>query len=101
MQQELDALSLAVPVKIIGVNEAGYEAGNPSITFGRDIPWLQDLVSVDAWGLWDVEYRDVIIVDPNNEYVDTFNLTVHNLASPTDYDDLKQRLIDASTSWTP
>ena len=101
MQTELDALGLTVPVQIVGVNEAGYESGNASITLGRDLPWLQDTTTVNAWGLWQVNYRDVVIVDPNNVYVDTFNLTTNPISDPAQYDTLKQLLIDTSTNWTP
>jgi hypothetical protein len=97
MQQELDALGLALDVRILGVNEVGHESGNDLMTTGRDLPWLQDTVVDDVWGDWAPVYRDVVVLNELNQEVAVFNLTVHDLGDPADYDALKQILIDAAT----
>ena len=80
------------------------EAGNPTITDGRDIPWLQDTDNDgdgrgDNWlESWPFEYRDVVIVDPNGIATDVFNLTLHSLEEPDSYATLKQMLVDVATS---
>ena len=64
MQNELDADHPELEIQILGVNGAGYEAGNETITLGRDLPWLQDVDGQsNAWTSWDVAYRDVAIAD--------------------------------------
>lgn len=85
MQQELDAAGLPVPVVILGVNGVGFETGNAAVTADRDIPWLQDMASVDVWSTWDVTYRDVVILDEENEPYAVFNLSLHDLGDPSEY----------------
>lgn len=93
------------------MNERGHELGNPGVTDGRDLPWLQDVDDdgdgkSDHWlGSWDYAYRDVVIVDVNNQPVDVYNLTTHNLADEANRATFTQMLIDAaeanvSDSWT-
>ena len=84
-----------VNIQIFGVNEPGYESGNSSITSGRDLPWLQDTVEEAVWDTWDPTYRDVIILDGNNEIYDVFNLTTDTLSNPDNYNALKALLIEA------
>jgi hypothetical protein len=81
-------------VSILGVNGAGQEAGNGDLGADHHLPWLQDRLSVDAWGLWHVTYRDLVILDPQNRPVAVYNLTEHNLARGSAYDSLKTILLD-------
>ncbi len=102
MQNDLDASYPELGIQILGVNGAGLEGGNGSITAGRDAPWLQDLDSnndnlSDVWTSWGVAYRDVVILDAENAKVGTFNLTVHNLQIPENYNTLRQMFIDSAT----
>jgi hypothetical protein len=96
MQRELDALALPMPVRILGVNAAGREAGNSAITAGRTLPWLQDTVAQDAWGRWGVTWRDVRILDASNELVAVYNLTRHDLANAAAYAELTRLLKSAA-----
>jgi hypothetical protein len=64
---------------------------------GRFIPLLQDTAEVDAWTAWQVEYRDVIILDRDNIPVGVFNLTDHDLSMMGEYETLKGILIDAAS----
>lgn len=76
----------------------GFEAGNASICNGRDLPWLQDVVDQDVWGVWAPVYRDVVVVDGNNEVFGVFNLTGTSLAVPANYDALRQLFLDAAAT---
>ena len=69
----------ALPIQIIGVNQTGFEVGNSTITEGRDIPWLQDLESIDMWNSWEVEYRDIHILDQDHQLRYVYNLSKNNL----------------------
>ena len=80
---------------MLGVNDVGFDSGNPSITAGRDLPWLQATTQQDVWDDWAITFRDVVIVDANNIEVDAFNLTTYDLSDPANYSTLKQMLIDA------
>ena len=88
MQTEL----AGTDIQLLGVNQAGAERGNFDTCMGNDIPWLQEDGAVDAWGLWDVRYRDVVILDAENVPVAVYNLTDHDLADPANYAELKALL---------
>lgn len=93
MQRELADL----PVRIIGVNEVGFETDYNAaggICDGRDLPFLED-VAESVWDAWDVTYRDVFIVDGNRQLVDVYNLTDNDLGTDANYDALRQLLTDA------
>ena len=98
MQTELDAEVLTRRVRIHGVNSVGAESGNAAACVGRTIPWLQDTASEMVWDLWQVTYRDVIILDPSNEVVTVFNLTTRDLAVPAEYEALKTLLREAANA---
>lgn len=95
MQQEV-ADSGGLEIRILGVNEAGQESGNAVIVNGRTIPWLQDTPAENVWSDWDVTYRDVIILDADNEVVAVYNLTENDLTQPANYEVLKNMLLDAA-----
>ena len=79
-------------MQILGINRIGAESGNAIACDGRDIPWLQDRAGDKVWGLWDVTYRDVLILDADNRLVGTYSLTEHNLSDQDSYDELKAML---------
>lgn len=86
MQDELSAAGL--DVVIFGVNGIGLEAGNATITQGRDIGWLQETVEEPVWTDWGITYRDVVLLDRDNNVVGIYNLTQHNLSDPASYAEL-------------
>lgn len=92
MQRELDADEVAV--SIYGLNEIGREAANASITAGRDLPWLQDEADEDVWTVWNATWRDVYLLDANNDFIERFSLTEFDLGEPDNYESLKADLID-------
>ncbi|MFT6145030.1 MAG: hypothetical protein ACJATT_005469 [Myxococcota bacterium] len=91
-------MDLAVPVTLFGVNGVGFESGNADFTDGRDIGLLQDTAEEDAWTQWAPTYRDVVILNADNEVVGIYNLTVNSLAVAENYEALTQLLIDATTA---
>lgn len=96
MQAEIDSQETLREVQILGVNGIGLESGNAGTTVGRILPWLQPATGEDVWTLWEVVFRDVVILGPGNERLDTFNLTVNNLADAASYDTLKDLLLEAA-----
>jgi hypothetical protein len=111
LQQDLDADHPELDIELLGINPVGHESHNAAATAGNDIPWLQDVDTnndgqSDVWlNSWEVEYgdvvieveyRDVVIVDQENVPVATFNLTTHDLGNATNYQTLRQMLIDAA-----
>jgi hypothetical protein len=98
MNRELAAEGLPVAVQILGVNGAGLESGNTDMCNGRDLPWLQDTADQAVWTSWAPTYRDVVIVNPDNERIDAYNLTAHDLSDSANYDALKAMLRSAAQS---
>jgi hypothetical protein len=96
MQQEINAESTARPVHILGLNAVGYESGNADICRGRSIPWLQDTAQQNVWGRWNVTWRDVIVLDPDNSVIHIYNLTQHSLSDSANYANLKNILLQAA-----
>ena len=100
LQAELDADFADLDIQIIGINERGHELGNNSITSDRDLPWLQDIDSDEDGASdvflnsWDFVYRDVVIIDANNEVVTTYNLTDNDLSDDGNYAELRDLFVN-------
>jgi hypothetical protein len=100
MQNDFDSNDPSLGIEIVGINLAGRESGNASITAGNDIPWLQDVDldengEADAWEDWQAQLRDVIIVDSQNKEVSKINLTSNDLADTANYTLLRTMITDA------
>lgn len=102
LQQELASTYPLLKIQILGVNDVGSAAGNAQITAGRNLPWLQDTDTngnrqSDVWTeSWQVAFRDVVVLNGAGEKVAVYNLTDHNLATSSNYAELKQLLIDTA-----
>ncbi len=89
MQAEILAANPASAIRVFAVNDVGEEAF-VGIAAGsvHAAPILQDTAEVGAWGLWNVTYRDVVILDGEGRCLGVYNLTEHNLQVQADYDAL-------------
>ncbi len=94
MQSELT--NNGFEIRILGVNQKGYNSGDEMITAGRKLPWLKEIADQDVWGEWNVAYRDVVILDEENNVLNVFNLTVNDLSDEDTYNELKA-LLEAAT----
>ena len=90
----MDEPSLAL--HLAAVNLAGLEDYTDDMGANGDLPILQDTVTDDVWGAWGAVWRDVIVLDPDNERSAVYNLTTYDLAVEANRDALKQRLRDAA-----
>ena len=113
LQQDLDTNHADLGVEIVGINLADRDSGNATITSGTDLPWLQDADNdgdgnSDVWHEWGAQLRDVMIVDEENQLIETINLTLNDLADSENYDSLKAKIlgtdsgegeIDAEDDW--
>jgi hypothetical protein len=98
MQAEIDEQNTSIEIHILGVNEFGYESGNDGMSEGRILPWLQPAADEDIWTLWEVAYRDVVVLGTLNEPLFAFNLTDNDLSDPANYAALKDQLLDAANT---
>lgn len=94
MQTELDAVTTLRPIRILGINEIGHESANTAMTAGRVLPWMQATAAVNVWQLWQVTFRDVIVVNGRSERVTAYNLTTQDLAVAGNYAALKNILLE-------
>jgi hypothetical protein len=93
IQNELRSSNSDFNVEIIGVNDGPTE-NNAEMTTGRKLPWLQN--TTDVWKDWKVNFRDVRILNPQNEAMGVFNLTEHNLLISSNRETLKGMLLHAA-----
>ena len=98
MNGELAAEGLPVAVQILGINPQGHEAGNVDMCDGRDLPLLQEVAGLPVESAWGADYRDVVILNKDNEWVTAYNLTTNPLGVPANYDQLKNLLRGAALS---
>lgn len=96
MQTEVDLALLPIEIRILGVNAPLQEAGNAQMCAGRVLPWLQDEAAHDVWGSWQVDFRDVVILDPTGRVFAIYNLTTHDLGNPAFYAELRTLMLDAA-----
>ena len=96
IQNELSSELLPGAVQILGVNAFGHESGNTAACTGRQLPWLQDDGTTDAWSLWTVTWRDVVILDKHQDVFAVYSLTSHDLGVPANREELKQILRNAT-----
>jgi Dockerin type I domain len=108
MQDDFNKNFPSLNIAILAVNEHGQESSNGIAVTDRKLPLLQDVDAdsngqSDVWGSWDVVWRDVRILDKqNNLRTDTapnapvYNLTTNNLGVEANYNYLKSRLIAAA-----
>lgn len=80
-------------VQFLGVNREDGADDAAEAVEGVSIPLLQDTTDVDAWGLWEVEWRDLVLLDADNQVVGVINLTEHDLAEEENVE-LVRELVD-------
>lgn len=103
MQEDFDRNLPSSNVKILAINEAGEESQNATAAALNDLPLLQDVDSNNnnvsqVWAEWDVEWRDVRILDSNQELTDVMNLTTNDIRVSENYDRLRGMILDAALS---
>ena len=57
---------------------------------------MQDDRSQDVWNRWDITYRDVVVLDGENQLVGTVNLSNNSLAQDSTWNELKGLLLGAA-----
>ena len=96
MQDDLDADYPHLSIDILSINKIGSTVPS-SWDMSLDLPVVQNDSSMDIWTAWGGAWRDVFILDQNNEIFATFNLSQNNLNVPSNYSALMQLFVDAAT----
>lgn len=84
LQAQLIAENATTKIRILGINAAGLEAGNPTIITSCTIPWLQDTVGADVFGAWGGQQRVTQILDVFNVRQSTWSHLTNPLGAPND-----------------
>lgn len=74
----------------------GYDSGLEDLAAVTDLPILQDDYTANVWTNWGAEWRDVYVLDGNNEVYAVFNLTTYSLAEPENYEALYALFVEAA-----
>ena len=64
----------------------------------RVLPWAQDNEDSHVWETWKIILRDFIILDINGDYFYKINLTNVDPSIESNYENLKQLLLDARSN---
>ena len=84
LQAQLLTVNPATKIRILGINAAGLESGNPTIITNCTIPWLQDTVSANVYGAWGGQQLRLHILDTFNIQRAIWNHTANPLAVAND-----------------
>ena len=95
MQEDLDLNHPNLNIDILSVNKLG-TAGEEYLDASDNLPMVQDNSTDLIWATWGGGWRDVVILDGNNEIYAVYNLTTYTLSDSANYDTLKQLFIDAA-----
>lgn len=99
MQSEIQSQHPELDFQILGVNGLGAESGNESMYEDKTLPLLQDIDDdadgeSDVWvNMWDVEWRDVFILNQDNQRIGVVNLSEYNLADTANFQALQNILV--------
>ena len=82
---------------IIGVNETAATPYYSGMYAGKPLSWLRDTSAVNVETSFGAIYRDVIILDPLNRKIDSYNLSTYSLTDAANRLVMKNKLIAAAT----
>ena len=108
MQDELETEYPQYDIQILAINQIGNGSGAALVGSLGDLPMVEDNSSDDIWNTWHAmapnpsthsgaPWRDVHILNSQNEIVYTYSLTLNNLSNPQNFATLKQMFVDAAT----
>jgi len=96
MQVEINTERPDLIISLLAINGEGHDIANDDAMKGHDLPYVQDDATQMVWDRWEANYRDLVILDGDNQPVDAFNLTVRDLSESYVYEELKTLLIEAA-----
>jgi hypothetical protein len=98
LEQDVATNPALLEVRIVAVNMAS--DANVPLPAGYSLPMAQDLPEIGMWATWGIQWRDLILVNENNEAVgipdiprNTLNLSFFDLQVPQNYQALKEILL--------
>ena len=95
MQSEIKAERPDLSIQLLAINMVNNWSNgltNEMAALGN-LPIVQDNSNLNVWQSWNGQWRDVVILDAENQAVEYFNANDNNLGNSQNYDLLKQTLI--------
>ena len=96
MEADLAKKHPELSVALLSIDAVGRDDGLPDLAKVGDLPCLQDTAKDDVWGSWGAEWRDVYVLNDENEVTAVYNLTLNSLSEPANYATLEALLIAAA-----
>jgi hypothetical protein len=109
MEAELQTEYPQYDIHILAINQIGNGTGSgpASVSQVSTLPMVQDNSVANIWNAWHAltpnpstqpgaPWRDVHILNRQNEIVETYSLTVNSLSDPQNFATLKQMFVDAA-----
>ena len=96
-----DLVSHQPAPQFLAVNASGHEDAMEALADEGSIPILQDEEDADLWGQWQINYRDVVVVDANLKPIARINLTDDSLDDEPVYEALKTLIVDVHETPAP
>ena len=97
MQTEINSTHPNLDIELFAINMIGTGAGTSYFSTSLNLPMVQDSSSLEIWDDWGALWRDVFILNENNELVLTYNLTQNNLSNSSNYNTLMQYFVDTAS----
>lgn len=82
-------------MRFLGVNRADGADDATLATAEHSIALLQDDEEQDVWGSWEVEWRDLVVLDAENRVVGVMNLTEYDLGEEENVQRVRELVAEA------
>ena len=98
MQSELNAERPDLEITLLSINMINNWSNGLTNRMGQlgVLPIVQDNANLNIWQSWGGQWRDVVILDADNQVVEYFNANDNELSNEQNYNALKQALINAA-----
>ena len=96
MQAELQESHPELNISLLSINKIAAESGVASFNTTHNLPMVQDETALGILSDWGAVWRDVYILNENNELVLVYNLTQYSLSDSNNYNTLMQHFIDTA-----
>ena len=96
MEADLAKKHPELGISLLAIDAVGHDGGFPDLAKVGDLPCVQDTAKDDVWGSWGATWRDVYVLNAENEVTAVYNLTTYSLDDPKNYATLEALLIAAA-----
>ena len=98
MQAEIEVERPDLDIQILSINMINNWSNGLTNRMGQigNLPVVQDSTQLNIWQSWGGQWRDVVILDDQNQVVEYFDTNSSVLTNEQNYNALKQALINTA-----